>query len=198
MKLWKYGFILFLMGLLFSEAGLAQRPRNQRPGVPNRGKADVLLLTPEQEKGVMEYFKNNYPDRLAEMENIKSRDPEQYNRQLSRAFREMRFAEQLKSEDPERYEQLKEEKRLENKSRVLARKYRETYDQAEKERIETELKGILEDAFKYRQMNRNAEIAQLEEKLRELREQNKERMENRDKIIELRLQELLDEKTLSW
>lgn len=198
MKLWKYGPVIFLIVLAFSDAGFAQRQRNPRPAIPNRGKADVLLLTPKQEKAVMEYCKNNYPDRLAEMENIKRTDPERYNRQLSRAFREMRFAEQLKTEDPKRYEQLKEEKRLENKSRILAKKYHETLDETEKTRIEIELKNVLEEAFKYRQMNRNAEIAQLEEKLKELREQNKERMENRDKIIELRLQELLGEQTLSW
>lgn len=195
MKIQKYTIVaiwVFASGFCY-----AQQPKTiSNAKIENQN--DVLLLTSDQEQSALGYLNRNYPARFREVNALREARPKLYRQELSRAFREMRFSENLKEEDPERYNRLKEEKELEIESQRLAKKYQEAAGSEEKAQIEKDLKQVLEKAFESRQRNRKDEIAKLEEKLAELKKRNDERLANREEIIELRLHDLLDKKTLSW
>lgn len=181
-----------LIGAAFAQ----NRPQlRQNPVVPQQ---EILFLTEEQESAVLDYMKEVRPDQVEGLLKLKVTRPNQYRRLLSRVFREMRYLEDVKKRDPERYEILSREKRLENDSRELARKYRETDDEAEKERIKKEMLDLLDQIFDLRQANREFEIERLEKRLAEAKENNRKRLENKDQIIEQRLAELLGARAWDW
>lgn len=178
-------------------AAQEQRPAN-RP-VPTTPQQDILYLTPEQEADVIEYLKEYYPDNADRLSRLKELRPDTYREQLSRVYRQMRFLENLKETDPEQYERVSEERNLESKSNQLASQYKNTTDENEKEKIKTELEDLLYRLFDYRQINRIAEIERLEERLGQLKQDNQNRLDNKDQIVNNRLNEMLGETSgLEW
>ena len=163
--------------------------RRQKP--LKQPQQDVLYLTPEQEKEAIEYIRKVYPDRLENLLAIKERRPLLYRTFLSRGYREMRHLEELKEKDPERYDQRMQEKSLDEEARELARQYRESDDESEMARLRDELKALLDKIFDYRQQNRQFEIEKLEKRLAELRETNQKRLDNKNEIVQRRLDQML-------
>jgi hypothetical protein len=163
--------------------------RRQKP--LTQPQQDVLYLTPEQEKEAIEYVRKVYPDRVERLLAIKERRPLLYRTFLSRGYREMRHLEELKEKDPERYDQRMEEKRLDEEARNLAKQYGESDDESEKARLKDELKALLDRIFDYRQRNRQFEIEKLEKRLAELKESNQQRLDNKDEIVQRRLDQML-------
>ena len=188
---WKKIFIviciisLFVPTFIFTQQ---RRPNRQIRGAINQ---EVLYLTPDQESETLTYIQRYYPDRLNNLENIKSRRPEAYRQWLSRAFREMRFMNELKDRDSERYNRMVQEKELDKKSRELSKQYRESTDDDEKAQLRIEIEELLDQIFEIRQMNRQAEIERLELRLAELKENNQKRLENKEVIIQRRLDRML-------
>lgn len=181
-----------------SEQGRRQpRPRvggqqGRRPQRTSRvNEPEMLRLTPEQEEETLAYVEKVQPDRVENLRRLKNRNPDNYWRFLSRAFREMRYLEDLKESDPERFERVSAERAIDRQVRDLARQYKNETDSAEKSSIEAEIKTLLDQQFEYRQTHRNEEIDRLEKKLAELKANNQERIDNKDEIIKRRLEELL-------
>jgi hypothetical protein len=161
--------------------------------------ADVLYLTPEQEDEVMAYLRENYADRLDELNELKKKRDILYKRKMSQAYREMRFMKDLKERDEERYKRVADEKKLEKQIRLMVESYLKSSNPLKKEELRTGIRKLLNKIFDYRQMNRQEEIAKLEMKLNELKEINEQRIANKDAIVENRLIDLLGQKPeLEW
>ena len=159
----------------------------------------LIQLTPEDEAESLEYLKLSNEDLYKDLIAVKESRPEFYKRALSRVFREMHYLEGLKKEDPERYEKVLDEKKLEKSTRELAKKYKKSVDDTEKEKMKAELSSMLYKLFEYRQMNRQYEIKRLEERLESLKEDMANRLDNKDEIIERRMNKLLGEdESLEW
>jgi len=174
-----------------------QNPRDQRRRAQNLQRTvqqEILYLTQEQEDEALKYIRETYTDRAERLIRWKDVRPEAYKNALSKAFREMRFMEELKERDPDRYARVMEEKRLESQSRELAAAYRQSDDDAERERLHKEMEDLLSKLFDYRQINRLDEIDRLEKKLEELKAANQERLDNKAEIVQRRLKELLGER----
>jgi hypothetical protein len=92
---------------------------------------------------------------------------------------------------PEAYEKLKQSKRLEIEAETLSERHRISRDDKERGEIEKEMKKILKDSFDLSQDVRRLEALELEKELNEINAVIKKREENRDIIIDRRLQELL-------
>ena len=88
--------------------------------------------------------------------------------------------------------------RLEQKSRDLAQAYRKAADDAEKTRLQGELKAALSEAFDLRESIRRERFAQMEARVKKVREMMDQRQAQRDAIIERRLQELTEGEKLAW
>jgi hypothetical protein len=152
---------------------------------------DVLYLTPEQEKETMGYLQENYQDRLDELMALKKSSKLLYMRKMTQAYREMRFMNDLKNQDEERYERVADEKKLEKQVRMLVEDYWQTGDPLKKEELRKEIWKLLSKIFDYRQMSRQEEIEKLENKLKELKDVNEQRLANKDQIVETKLNDML-------
>ena len=152
---------------------------------------DVLYLTPEQERETMGYLRENYQDRIDELMALKKKSKLLYMKKMTQAYREMRFMKDLKEQDEERYKRVAEEKKLEKQVRMLVEDYWQTGDSLKKEDLRKSIWKLLSKIFDYRQINRQAEIEKLENKLKELKEVNDQRLANKDQIVEAKLNDLL-------
>ncbi len=189
--------ILIAMPSLFSQE---RQSANQRlPVSPQELQETPLYLNPEQEAEVLEYLEQYSSENAERLSKIKELRPDTYREQLSRAFRQMVFLENLKESDPEQYQRITEERILDSKSILLANLYKDATNENEKKEIRAELENLLYKLFDYRQMNRIIEIERLEERLANLKDENQNRLDNKDEIIENRLSELLGEKSgIEW
>lgn len=88
--------------------------------------------------------------------------------------------------------------RLEKASRDLAQSYRNATGEAEKARLQAELKQNLEQAFDLREQLRRERFQQMEARVRKVREMMDQRQAQRDAIINRRLQELTEGEKLAW
>jgi len=182
--------ILFLIIAIGNVVYGQTRKVNQRSR--STSNQDVLFLTQEQETEVIQYIKEVHPEQLEGLLDLKETRPMMYRRMLSKGYREMRLMNELKERDPKRYKRVAEERTLDGNSRALARKYRSA-EGTEKERLREEIKQILDQIFDMRQVNRVLEIERLEKKINELKNNNLERLKNKDEILKRRLTELLGE-----
>ncbi len=172
----------------------------RRPQRANRAnEPETLLLTPEQEAETIAYVEKVQPDRVEQLKRMKTRNSGNYAKFLSRAFREMRYLEDLKESDPERYEKVSAERNLDRQVRDLARQYKRETDSSEKSRLEGEILTLLQQQFDFRQIHRNEEIDRLEKRLAELKANNQDRVDNKDEIIQRRVEQLLgDNRAFEW
>lgn len=192
-------FRTYLLCLVIIFSATAAEAQNQRPLRRNDGMQQVQSLTSAQEQEVLEYLKQQFPERLERLEDIEDNRPFLYRRTLARLYREMQTLKRVKDNDPERYEELLQERRLEVESLELAQQYKETEDESEKQKIKTRLQKLLYEIFDYRQLNRQKEIERLEKRLAELKEQNDRRQEMKEEIVERRLLQLTgQESVLEW
>jgi hypothetical protein len=88
--------------------------------------------------------------------------------------------------------------RLEKATHDLAQSYRKATGDAEKARLQGELKQTLEQAFDLREQLRRERFEQTEARLRKVREMMEQRQAQRDAIIDRRLKELTEGEKLAW
>lgn len=91
-----------------------------------------------------------------------------------------------------------ESRRLEAETMGMSKAYRACGDDAEKERIRTDLRLKLTELFDLREAERRAQVARMEEDLGKIRGSLEQRERHRDEIIDRRLQELTDGDVLKW
>lgn len=195
-------FLILMTNLIFNLSLFSQerQPVVQRPQttLPQLQQTPLYLST-EQETEVLEYLEEYSPELVERLSRIKVTRPDTYREQLSRAYRQMIYLENLQETDPDQYERISEERRLELESNQLANQYKNSTDESEKNEIRAELEDLLYRLFDYRQMNRIVEIERLEERLADLKEENQNRLDNKDAIVNNRLLELLGERSgLEW
>ncbi|MBN2028858.1 hypothetical protein JW824_01305 [bacterium] len=184
---------------LFSQERQSAIPAPRAPGSTSEWQPATLYLNPQQEAEVLKYLEEYSPELAERLSRIKESNSDTYREQLSRAYRQMIYMDNLKETDPEQYERVSEERRLELESNQLATQYKNTTDEDEKRGIKAELEDLLFELFDYRQMNRIVEIERLEERLESLKEENQNRLDNKDQIVNNRLLELLGERSgLEW
>lgn len=80
----------------------------------------------------------------------------------------------------------------------LARKYRETKDPAEAEKIKAELKAAVALAFDKRLERQKELLTALENRISTVRDQIQTRQGNKDKVCDLRVEELTRDANLNW
>ena len=130
---------------------------------------------------------------------LKENDPQQYRRFLIKNFIEFEKLERIKDISPDYYQRGLEKARLDGQCWKIAWNYRNSSDQSEQQALRTELKQKLGTLFDLREKDKRERIEKLEEELATLKEMVRERQENREDIIERRLNDMLRETdSLSW
>jgi len=143
--------------------------------------------------------RNEYPAELDNLQKLKNKNPQKYQRKLIKFWLEIRHEQRLKQEDPERYRRVRKQHELDHICDNLADEYRKTKDESRKSKIRNELKIKLGELFVLREAEKEARIAELEREIERLKEMIALRRQKRDEIIEKRLIEMLGESPeLEW
>jgi len=155
-------------------------------------------ISGEREQAVLNYIKELSAEKYDRLNRVKLSRPDFYNKLIVNYYRELQMFEKVKTNDPERYRQLKEVKEMEEETQILAKEYRQAKTEKAKADIKAKLKKLLFKSFDLRHINRQKEIERLEKKLLKLKNNNKARLENKDKMVERRLNRLIGEQELKW
>lgn len=115
--------------------------------------------------------------------------PEQ---QLARMGEEA-YLRQLSDRDRELYEQIRRDQALDRNALALAERARRTPPGVERNRLRAQLREHLAESFALKLAIHQEEIRRAQEELDSLREQLRQREAMKERIIEMRLRELLDE-----
>lgn len=95
-------------------------------------------------------------------------------------------------------ESLKKEKDLEIDAELLALKIKNA-DGNTQQKLKSELAGVLNQLFDIRESKKESEIKQLEKRLQDLKESIQARKQNKNEIVQRRIQEMLgDSRYLRW
>jgi hypothetical protein len=202
MKRWGTIVMLLLMPLLVAAKPpmsnppeIAKHPPGEEPEYPF-----PLMLSQEGEKEALEFLKKTAPEPMIKrVMKMQINHPLMYQRELQRAFREKRRMKSLKILDPERYKKLIRRRELTKESFELAKKYREAESEREKGAIKKQMKSTMSELFEIREEEKTKRIEELEKELAKLKKTIKKRKQNKNKIIEKRMKQLIEkEEDLEW
>ncbi|HET6880544.1 MAG TPA: hypothetical protein VFI31_10340 [Pirellulales bacterium] len=97
----------------------------------------------------------------------------------------------LKQDDPEMFELAKADAEMDNQTRQLVDQFHRATNDADREQLRGKLVAVVENHFAVRQARRELEIKRLEQQLERLRAAVKKRYEERQKIIEQHVSQVL-------
>lgn len=129
-----------------------------------------------------------------QMQGAQMMDAAQRFDQMARQYQlqeQQQYLREIQRRDTELYQLLIREAQADQETLVLAGRIRVSQDEAEKDRLRSELQKKLEYAFELKQDARRREIRQLEEQLKDLQQMLQVRENARSRIIERRMQDLL-------
>ncbi len=210
MKMLKPAVTAVMVGmlLLVGEQALGNPLRNKaRDGTRARKFKQVELLDSEAlakaEKEYFQFLRKNLPSEYEELksnlENLKNRSPEAYNKTIAHASRRTKRLELMGQKNPESFECTVQMIREQTKTRRLGKAYREAETEKEKEKIRADLKENLDTLFDMKLAEIQSRVEKLEEQMAELKKHAEERKKNKDEIVRRRLDNLTArEKGLQW
>lgn len=175
------------------------RMRGDRPG--RRGPRGGFGAPPpplwerfseEEREQVMSFIAENFPLAGRELEGLRERSPRRFERRMAHMAPDMLRLMEAVHEDPKKGQLLIDERRTEMEIRVRAMRYRLATDPEEKERMEAELRKLVETMFDLKLARRNYELEELAARIGEVRGSIEQMRESRDEIVEKHFSELLD------
>ncbi len=143
---------------------------------------------------VYAFLKEYHPERIEKLERLKEENPEIYIRAIEDTMRDIREMEELKKNNPARFEEIMELKKSERLSWQLAGAYREEREITKKTDIQQRLRAVLNTIFEYKIKQHQKEIGLLTQEIEKLKARIQNRIQNKEKIIDKRLQEMIGEK----
>jgi len=96
----------------------------------------------------------------------------------------------MRHRDPEMFKLLQEDNELDRRTAELGMQFRQAPPE-QRERIEKEVRELVNKQFEIRQQRRKIELKRLEAEIQRLREATERRAQARDQIIQRRVSELL-------
>jgi len=197
--------LLFLSSNLLAQQRKGEPPRRDKPKrqeqrPPVRNIEDLKReLGTDWEKIILEKIKDEEPNEIEALQQEEQKNSAKYEKKLVKLWDDVRRLEKFKKEDPVRYNKLKRQLKLERDCRTLAHEYRKLKNENRKSQIRADLKNCLTELFNLREAERAEKVTELEQELARLKEMLAFREKNKDKIIEKRLREMLDEdELLHW
>lgn len=165
--------------------GPPRRMQGRGPREHRRGGPDRMIwerLSDEEREAIRQMVAESFPERLEEFEAATSDD--QPRGRFMRVVAELMRMRELKENDPEMFEVQAAELRLDFRLRRLAREYRFSDDEAERERLIGEIRKAAAERFDLQGVRMEIEIDQLRAKLDHLQKVIEKRFADRDAAIE--------------
>ena len=168
----------------------------ERAGRGWRGRPGAMLwerMSEREREELRTFIAEHYPERYDEMLELEETDPEMFRRQLGRMLPEVMKMHELAQDDPELFEVRIAEHRTEYELRRLARRYRHTADEGQREEFRELMRPLVERQFDLRQQRMEFEIVHLEQKIQYLRQNMERRAEDREAEIIRAIEQILHE-----
>ena len=152
------------------------------------------------EEDILEFLEENLPHLVPHLKELREEDPEAHRHELREIRHHLEAYERTREEAPEIAEAMLRAHRLEAESWELARSLTGIEDAEAREKRVDELRSLLEQIFDLRMKQPEMELRHLEDEVRKIREMVQRRHEARDRIIDRRLENLIDEadEDLEW
>jgi len=166
------------------------------------GRAEYAGMLRRLKGATMDYLawlRTEEPEEFRRLMDLRERDSALFAEVMQDRLREWQHLRRLKRNDPELAEKLKRERDMDREAIGLGEAYRNAETGEEKEEIRAALKQLLSELFDLRESHRKARVREVEKELEELRRVLKERRENKESIIQKRLEQLTGENAhLNW
>ncbi|MFN3966716.1 MAG: hypothetical protein ACK4JE_03340 [Endomicrobiia bacterium] len=180
--------------------------------------AFVLISTPfntfskaDEEMEVLNEIKQEEPGYYKDLMGLKENKPEIYRKLISDEIKKRKFLNELKKRNPQLWKNIIKANELEKKTKELAGLYKTATNFERKAELKSELRNLLSELFDLRQENykteinelenriahlkseekHKTEIEELETRLKELKSKIEERKQNKKKIVERQLENLI-------
>jgi len=157
-------------------------------------------LSKEEEEKLL---KNLTPEVRSKLEEVKKLNKEKYYQLLRTSFPFGYLTTAFSNQEVytgllNAGENFKKEKELEIDAELLALKIKNAEGNTQ-QKLKSELAGVLNQLFDIKEKKKETEIKQLEKRLQELKESIQARKQNKNEIVQRRIQEMLgDSRYLRW
>jgi hypothetical protein len=198
--------LLFFASTLFAqEEEVLSRPDEEKIAEEKYQKAQELFeqyrlsrpISEDMAREILGFYSKIDPDMVSDMTLIKTENPKIYQDRLHHMEKEMRYLRRLQEGDPEQFEKSIKLRRLEGECNKLATQFRKSKDEAEKSKIEDDLRDLLNQLFEMKEQEKEIEIDRILKRVDKMRQEMEERKANKDNIIKIRLNQLLGKEHLS-
>lgn len=152
------------------------------------------------EREVIEFLKENLPQALSELRELKNEDPEDYEESIEGYGEHIQWYYEVREDDPKTAEAMLKAERLDYESWEVMEKYEDAESDAARKAIKDKVEKMLDEIFEARMMESAYEIRELEEEIAEIKAIMEKRRANKDKIIKKQLDDMIDDtdEDLEW
>jgi hypothetical protein len=183
--------LLVACGAAILSAQPAARDPASKPARPPRGEGPGPGLSEQQESEFLGMLEKTRPEEAVQLKKLKEENPVAYHAAMSAAWR---VYQALKDMPPEIQEAHKTQLDSRVKAWRVSRDYLAAQAGPEKDKLRARLTELLGAEFDAEQTIREYRLNQLEDQLKHLRAELKDRQDRRGQVIEQNLQELLSGK----
>jgi hypothetical protein len=164
------------------DEGRVRRKGERRRGGPPPGLWH--RLSEEERAAIAAFVEERFPMMFLELERVRMRHPQRFERRMRRIAPEMREMMELMETHPERGALRIQERRLDIQKRHVASRYRSTDDPQKRERLREEFRRLCAESFDCRHQRRAIEIRELEARIKEFRQRHEEATRTRNRFID--------------
>jgi len=159
--------------------------------------AEEVEITEQQMKAFLD---EKAPELLTHLQELSEEKPEAYEERVNELREHIAAYYEIKARNPELADLLLNAHRLDFQSWKLAERVAETDDPDLRQTLKTDLRELLEEVFDVRVRQHQIEIDELRREVRQISELVEKRKQNRERIIEHRLNELIarHDEALEW
>lgn len=150
------------------------------------------------EQELVAFVKEVNPPLAERIEKVRSVNHEEYRRLLFDVAKHYNEVKRLQANNPDLAAKAVEVMRSEGRTTELAEMYKRSQDPQEKEKIRSEMKSLLFQAFDNKLALREAQAGFIENELQQLKARIAQKRQNKEKIIEKRFSDLTAENYLQW
>jgi len=175
-------------------AGIGKKAMKQ-PGIGIKGMAKKPMMGENMELKIIEIIKTYDPSFASKLEQLKKDDPFKYKNVMRMAGASLASSRNIDDKDVEK--NIVREISLEYEVRELSFEYNKASSN-DKANIKSQIKSKLSEIFDIRTAIRELRIKELEGKVAELKSDINSRKQNKDKIIEQRLNKLTSKEAFDW
>lgn len=180
--------VLVPLAACFVLADDAGSSRTHPAGKADRAekKGTATVVAPEREEAALAFVREHYPELTSLLESLRVMKPAEYSRAIGELYQVSRSLESLKPRNPRRYEVGLELWKAKSRAELLAARLVSTPSTD----LESQLRNALESQLDLEIRQQQLEQEQLRTRLEQVDATIKRLNDNRDKLIDTRLQGL--------